>query len=193
MKGDCRPLRAIFLCAAICLLPGGLIFAQAQPAPSPAGQQESEALYRLTEFVDWPPAAGSQAGATFHFCILGQDPFGASLDDTVLGHPVGNEQTTIVRGNRLSDMGHCDVLFVGSSEIKQIPKILSKLRDKGVLTVSKATDFAANGGIIQFSYDEDHLSFVINVDAAQKAGLKIRAQLLSLAKIVHGSDLGSKE
>jgi hypothetical protein len=46
------------------------------------------------------------------------------------------------------------------------------------------TQFAAHGGMIQFSLEDQHVRFDINVDAASRARLKISSKLLALAQIV---------
>lgn len=59
------------------------------------------------------------------------------------------------------------------------------LRDKDVLTVGNTDDFAPGGGIIQFTINhQGRVGFLVNRDAAERAGLRIRASLLALAKIV---------
>lgn len=149
---------------------------------------EAEDLHHFAEFVEWPqPANGGNkgAGTTINFCVLGRDPFGISLDASLLGHPIGDRQPTVVRGKRLEDLGECDVLFVSLSETKRQSRILEQLGSSGVLTVGETSDFAASGGIIQFVQEGGRVSFLINVDAAGRAGLKIRAALLALARVVH--------
>lgn len=172
--------------AITCGLAGGSLPGLAQ---GPANYRtEAEDLHRFAEFVEWPQSANGEnkgLGTTINFCVLGQDPFGASLDDAILGHLIGDRQPTVVRGKRLEDFGECDVLFVSSSETKRQSRILEQLGSSGVLTVGETTDFAASGGIIQFVQEGGRVSFLINVDAAGRAGLKIRAELLALARVVH--------
>lgn len=168
------------------------------PLPGPAQNRanyrtEAEDLHHFAEFVEWPSSTTAGKGAantSINFCVLGQDPFGNSLDASILGHPIGDRQTTVVRAKRLEDFGECDVLFISPSEAKRQSKILTRLNRSAVLTVGATTDFAAGGGIIQFVPEGDHVSFLINVDAAGRAGLKIRAALLALARVVHDGPRG---
>ena len=44
--------------------------------------------------------------------------------------------------------------------------------------------FAAQGGIINMTIEENKVHFEVNQLAAERAGLKISSKLLSLAKIV---------
>jgi hypothetical protein len=46
------------------------------------------------------------------------------------------------------------------------------------------TQFAARGGMIQFSVEDRHVRFDINLDAASRARIKISSKLLALAQIV---------
>ncbi|MGH9728867.1 MAG: YfiR family protein [Candidatus Acidiferrales bacterium] len=158
-------------------------------AQSPAIYRiEAEDLHRFAEFVEWPRSvnAGNQGtSVNINFCVLGRDPFGVSLDASILGQPIDDRRPVVVRGRQLEDLGKCDVLFVTSSETKRQLKILNQLSHAAVLTVGESGNFAANGGIIQFVQEGERVSFLINVDAAGRAGLRIRAPLLALAQLVH--------
>lgn len=156
--------------------------AVAQETAAAVYQAQSEYIRSFADFIAWPAAPVQE---TINFCILGRDPYGELLDKSVLSHPVGQRRTVITRAQRLDDMVGCNVLFVSSSNAKHESKILNRLRNQDVLTVGDADDFAARGGIIQFVMNEGHVHFLINVDAAERAGLKIDASLLALAKIVH--------
>lgn len=190
MKTVRHSLLAILLCAGMSLCIYANSPAQTRTPQNSRAQIESETLYHIAEFVEWPETA-SRRETTFNFCILGQDPFGASLEDAVLGRQIDQKPTMILRASRIGDLISCNVLFISSSETARLPKILPKLRNKNILTVSESPDFAASGGVIQLLKSEERINLEINVDAAQRAGLKIRAQLLSLSKIFHENELVS--
>ena len=46
-------------------------------------------------------------------------------------------------------------------------------------------DFTEVGGIIRLYQEGNNLRIEINIDAAERAGLKISSKLLSLAKVIH--------
>ncbi len=58
------------------------------------------------------------------------------------------------------------------------------LKNNGVLTVSDTQGFLEDGGIVNFVIEDNKVRFDINLTASEKAGLKIRSQLLRLAKKV---------
>lgn len=147
---------------------------------------QSEYLRSFADFVAWPSSAPNRAlSETMNFCVLGRDPYGSLLDKSVLDHPVGQRRAIVMRAQHFEDLGTCDVLFISSSERKHEVRIFKHLRSKNILTVGDTDDFAVRGGIIQFVANQGHVRFLIDVDAAERAGLTIRAPLLALAKIVH--------
>jgi hypothetical protein len=66
-----------------------------------------------------------------------------------------------------------------------VPEILGSLQGFSVLTVSDIDGFAEEGGVIQFVIEEDRVRFVINLEAASRAKLKINSKLLALARVIN--------
>lgn len=141
-------------------------------------------LYNLTYFVEWPGLAFPSGRAPTVLCILGQDPFASSLasgasTETDAGRPVRVRQLQSDK-----EFAGCHILYIGSSERKSASRIFSSLNGSSVLTVGEMTQFAARGGMIQFSVEDRHVRFDINLDAASRARIKISSKLLALAQIV---------
>lgn len=152
-----------------------------------AGEYEVKAamLYNLTRFVEWPASAYSGGQVSTVLCILGRDPFGDSLMS------IATEQ--MASGGRAVEIHHvqndkgiraCHVVYISPSERKNIVQILSTLKGCSVLTVGETAQFAARGGMIQFSLEEKQVRLEINLEAASQADLKISSRLLLLARIV---------
>jgi hypothetical protein len=72
-----------------------------------------------------------------------------------------------------------------------LPEIIGQLRGASVLVVGETDGFAQAGGTVQFTLEEDRVRFMINPDAAERAGLRLSSKLLALAKIVH-DDAGGR-
>ena len=77
------------------------------------------------------------------------------------------------------------MVFVSSSESTHLAEILEGLKGANVLLVGEATGFAASGGTIEFTLEDNHVRFKINTDAGARSGLMFSSKLLALAKIVH--------
>ncbi|HEY1790805.1 MAG TPA: YfiR family protein [Verrucomicrobiae bacterium] len=168
-----------WLCAAI--LAG-------MPATASAQSKEYEIkaafLFNFAQFVNWPSAAFAETNAPFCIGILGDDPFGAALDQTVQGENVDNRKILIERSQNIGDLKNCQMIFVSRSEKRHIGEILTGLDTRPVLTVSEVEGFAQSGGDINFFLAGTKVRFEINAGATQSDGLKVSSQLLSLGKIV---------
>jgi hypothetical protein len=90
---------------------------------------------------------------------------------------------TIANG-QLDILKKCHLLFICQSERKNTREIIDLLKNNGVLTVADTQGFLEDGGIVNFVIEDNKVRFDINLTASEKAGLKIRSQLLRLAKKV---------
>jgi hypothetical protein len=141
-------------------------------------------LYHLTQFVEWPDPPNAGLHAPILLCILGQDPFADSLASTLPKETDSGRPVLIRHLKSVAEFPGCQILYISSSERKNAEHIFSILSGSSVLTVGEMTQFAAHGGIVQFSIEDRHVRFAINLDAATRAGLKISSKLLVLAQIV---------
>jgi uncharacterized protein DUF4154 len=180
--------RLVALCLGVMLLPAGM--ARGDDAASGALSEykvKAAYLYYFTTFVEWPSQDSAGAGQTLAVCVLGEDPFGSTLDETLRGKSVNNKRIVVRRIASVKEARECQVLFIGSSERNRLPSILKALDDAAVLTVGDLGQFAERGGQIAFRTEERKVRFDINVAAVEKAHLKISSQLMKLGRIVEGS------
>jgi len=141
-------------------------------------------LYNFAKFVEWPPAVSPGANDPMEICVVGEDPFGNILNQSIEGKTVGGHKLMIRQLKPAQDMKGCQVAFISSSEKNHLSSVLEGLKGGGVLTVGETEGFAALGGVINFTMEDDKVHFEINLDAAGRAGLKISSKLLQLARIV---------
>lgn len=140
-------------------------------------------LYNLLRFTEWP-AEALPPSTPLAVCVLGGDPFEGALeaalrDKTVQGRAL---QTRHLHG--APEARRCQVLFVAASERGRTRAILEALRGAPVLTVGESEGFARVGGVINFVVEGGRLRFEVNPDAAERAGLRLSARVLQLARIV---------
>ena len=151
-----------------------------------AGEYELKAamLFRLTRFVEWPATAYADAQGPTVLCILGRDPFGDSLTTIASNQAAGGRPVQVRRIASNKEIRGCHVVYISSSERKNIAQVLGALKGTSVLTVGEMAQFAARGGMIQFSLEEKQVRFEVNLEAASEADLKISSRLLVLARVV---------
>jgi len=143
-------------------------------------------LYHFAQMVEWPPNAGGDEKKAITLCTIGKDPFGGDLEVTLQGKMIGARPLAIRHLKDPAEAEACQLVFVPGDR-KQVAQALAALKDSSVLTVGEGEDFLKQGGMIGFTMDGDNkVRFVVNVDAASRARLKISARLLMLAKTVVG-------
>jgi hypothetical protein len=138
-------------------------------------------LYKFASFVEWP---AESAQGLMCIAVLGQDPFGAALDQVVRGKSINGRAFSIQRFKSGQDATGCPIVFIGASEKSRVRSILDRLQGLGILTVSEIPGFCRDGGMIGFELLEQKVRFEINPEAAERARLKLSSKLLSVAKIV---------
>lgn len=171
---------------ALILIPIAAIVQAAQDHPSEY-QLKAAFVYNFAKFVDWPPDVYTKPESPFAICILGDDPFGSVIDDALRGKTVSDHPVVIRREKDAVAARRCQIVFVSASEKRRLPDILESLKGANALVVGDFGGFAAAGGAIELTLQDDRVRFSINPAAADGAGLKISSQLLALATIVHGT------
>lgn len=155
-------------------------------AQSEPNEYELKAVFlsNFAQFVEWPAKPIPEDDAPFVVGVLGDDPFGATLDETVRGEKIGRRTLVVRRYRKIEEVGACHVLFICKSESSRLESILSTLGARGILTVSDADRAARRGVMIRFVTEKKKIRLRINLEAAAKAGLTISSKLLRSTEIV---------
>lgn len=153
-------------------------------APVSEYQLKAVFLFNFAQFVEWPPSAFSQTNAPFIIGVLGQDPFGSTLDDVVRGEMVNGHPLAVQRYASVSDVRDCQILFIPATELAHVGEVLAKLKGRSVLTVTDADEAPQRGVIIGLITQDRQIRLRIDVQAAKVASLIISSKLLRPAEIV---------
>lgn len=143
-------------------------------------------LFNLTRFVEWPAAAFPDPDAPMIIGILGQDPYGETLDEVVRTESYGRHKIQVVRYRTIEAVRNCQILYVGSSEQPNLPRILRGLAGRPILSVGEFDGFATAGGMVRlFQNAEGKIRIRINLGAVRAAGLTVSGKLLRVAEIIN--------
>jgi hypothetical protein len=156
----------------------------AQGSVAPEYQVKAVFLFNFAQFVEWPPSAFPDSAAPLVICVLGEDPFGPYLDETVRGETVQAHPLAVQRYRHVEEIRGCHIIFVGRQEQGRLDEILDTLKGRPTLTVSDAEGFARRGGMIRFTTDRNRIRLRINLEAARDAHLTLSSKLLRPAVIV---------
>src|SRR5207249_43772 len=85
---------------------------------------------------------------------------------------------------RPSSLGRCHVLFVGMSESGRLREVLTEIKGRSVLSVAEADGFAEMGGVLNLALVDGMVRFKVNLEAADRAGLRISSKILALGEVL---------
>ncbi len=160
--------------------------------PSPSMYQVQAAfLFNFAKFVTWPDDAFERGGNAMIIGVIGEDPFGAALEETVRDKTIMGRKLTVKRFARVQDAVNSHILFLSASEENRLPQAVKALEKTSVLTVSDMDQFAERGGMVAFTVEDQKVRFNVNVGAVERAGLKMGSQVLKLARIVSDKPRGN--
>ena len=154
--------------------------ARAQTHPPGEDRLKAAALFDFAKLIDWPPSSFLSREAPFTICILGQES-GHVLDEQLSGKMIGDRPLSVQRLKDKREARRCQMLFVRFSESPHLTEILDSLRGTNVLLAGETSGFAAAGGTIELTVEDNRVRVTINTDAADRAGLKLSSKLLALA------------
>ena len=147
-------------------------------------QLKAAFLFNFLKFVEWPASRFGSADEPIVLGVFGDNPFGAGLENTVRDRKISGRGIVVRSVQNTADAKATHLLFVSAAEESRFGALREDLKAAGVLTVGESESFLKRGGIISFTIEGDKLRFDINMISADKAGLKISAQLQKLAKNV---------
>jgi YfiR/HmsC-like len=154
-------------------------------------QVKAAFLFNFLKFVEWPEDSAADPHGKWVIGFVGDSPVGDELTRLVQGKNVLGRDLQVKKFQAADSPRACNVLFISESEKKRLPSILAELRGSSVLTVADMDNFIGAGGMIQFVVEDARVRVAIDVGATGRARLKVSSKLLSLARIVTGTDRGA--
>lgn len=168
------PLTAVLL---LCLLgTGPAAAAPADDAVRDEYQVKAAFLFNFVKFVQWPDADGALV-----IGVIGDSPIEAPLRLAVRGRNASGRTLEVRRLEADAELRGVHVVYISEAEARRTPDILRRADRLAVLTVGDSVPFLREGGMIRFFVEQNRVRFQINAGAADRAGLRINSQLLSLA------------
>ena len=139
-------------------------------------QAKAALLVNVARFVHWPaPDEGPR-----RFCVTGDERVASVLAAIVQSRSIDGRPLTLQRLRPGDDGTGCHLLYLAASRQRDDTETLRRTRGP-VLTVGETVQFLRDGGMVRVYVEDQRLRFEINAKAAESAGIRIHAQLLSLA------------
>jgi hypothetical protein len=142
-------------------------------------------LYKFAAYVEWPPKAFAEPESPLVIGVAGADAIAKELQHAVAGRTVGGRPMQVRRlahGERASDC--CQILFIGRGDRERASELLADAQGRPVLTVTETDAEQSKGSVINFLAEDGRVRFDISREAADRNGLRLRSQLLGVARQV---------
>jgi YfiR/HmsC-like len=146
------------------------------------GQFMAVYLFHFSNFIEWPEAA-FQNKHDFNICIDGVTEVNKYIHE-IEGENVKGKKIKIKKNVSAADIQNCQILFVSRAGGLKLNQLKDSLQNNSILLVSDKQNFIREGGMIEYFIQDNKLRVAINIDSANKNGLKISSKLLRIAKIV---------
>lgn len=147
-------------------------------------QLKAAFIFNFTKFVEWPAPSLAATNAPFVIGILGEDPFGKSIDDIVQSEKVRGHPLVVKRLKSGDPLEGCQILFISRSEKENLEPLLKQLAARPVLTVGEVDGWAARGVMVNLMVVQGTMKMEINRRQIDRSQLQASSKLLGLAKIV---------
>ena len=182
-------IRAVITLVSILAAVDSNAFAIDQGASAPA--LRAAFMYNFAKFTEWP-ANVIPRDQPMVFCVTDDAPMAEALEQIVKGRAVGGHALAVRRVGLDSGVRACHLLYASGLDAKRANELLGTVEHLPVLTVGDFERFAQMGGVASFFVEDGKMRFAINIDSAQRAGLRVSSKLLMLARIVRSSETRSR-
>jgi hypothetical protein len=136
-------------------------------------------LYRFADYVQWP--AEALTAGKFTIAVLGADEIATHLEALLPSHPILGLPAQVKHVSEVRQIEDAQTLYVGRDYHGSLRAVIAALRDRPVLIVTDVEGGLEAGSAVNFVLSDQHVRFEISTAAANRAGLKISAELLAVA------------
>lgn len=179
-----RVIAALILASVAFCIPSGSVDARSESFA--ASSVKAAFVYQFANFVEWPEASFENINSPLKIGVAGDDELLEALRKIVAGKKIGLRSVEIVTNGILDDDFHdCHILFIGANDQKSLAAFIKRRNGSAILAVSDSPSFTRDGGIIRLFDADKKIGIEINIDAAERAQLRISSKLLRLATVVH--------
>jgi YfiR/HmsC-like len=141
-------------------------------------------LFNFAKLTVWPATAPAYV---LTMCFIGAPGVRDLIERDVSGKLIGARHVEVRSLGPSERADDCSIVYIDPNIVGA--SSLAATAPAYALTVSDARDFAQRGGMIELYFQDNRLRFIINLDNARLAGLKMSSSLLALASKVE--QLGS--
>jgi hypothetical protein len=138
-------------------------------------QVKAAFIFNFAKFVQWPAGAGAIV-----IGVVGDEALAQAVTRAIDGRTIGGRAIEVRHLLATDSTTGCDVLHISNLADQDTSALLLKAQGP-VLTIGETPRFLRDGGMVRMFVEGRRMRFQINRRQTDAAGLRISAQLLSLA------------
>jgi hypothetical protein len=167
------------LALALALLPAAAASAAETSLPS----VKAAFAYNFIKLTAWPEARFASATAPLDVCVIKGDPMEDALRESLDGKPAGARTLAVKAVAGEDTFASCHALYLGAQLSPRYGTLMSRAVTHGVLVVDEGAQFSWPDGMLRLFTEQNRVRFELNLDALERAGLKVDPRLIRLARI----------
>jgi hypothetical protein len=113
--------------------------------------------------------------------VLGRPSFGQALQRALGGKSVSGHPVRVV--DVKSDLRFCQIVYLATEKSGEIRQTLQSSPPLRALTIGESDRFLDNGGAVNLSIADGHVTFEVSRDALNRCGVNVSSTLLKFGQI----------
>lgn len=136
-------------------------------------------IEKACQFMSLKEKAGNSVVVTVF-----NNTYGDLFEKVFSNKQINSKKIQIKYVTSIDKIDDTTILYIANVSSESLSAILKKVENKNILTVSDMRGFAEKGGILQVYIASQKAKLKINLDAANKEDIKIKASLLRIAEVI---------
>jgi hypothetical protein len=145
-------------------------------------------LYRFAGYVEWP---GGALAPQFTIAVLGADGVASELQRLLPDHVIQGRPAQVRVIKTPQEIDGAQIVYIGVRHSADTRAVVAAAGSRPVLIVTDDERGLDEGGAVNFMMVDRRVRFEVSLTAADRSGLKISSELLSVAARVEGARLRS--
>jgi hypothetical protein len=141
-------------------------------------------LFNFAKYVEWPEKTLPATNSPVIIGLLADDPAAVIIEQQLQGKLANGHPLSVKLLVDLTGVSVCHIFFVSRAQKERTEDLLARLPTTPVLLVGEVDQFAHRGGMLNFIRKDEAFRLEVNLEAAEKAGLRVTSKLASIATIV---------
>lgn len=142
-------------------------------------------LYRFAGYVTWPPQT-MRNERSFTIAVLGADSVAKELEGIVANRSIDGLPVRVIRIDSVRKIGGAQMLYLRARSTERLREEIAKIASQPTLVVTDTAGGLDAGSTVNFLLVDRRVRFEVSLAAADRARLKVSAELLSVAARVEG-------